>query len=121
MSAQYTQPSVSVSPPVRVVVVESPVVPVFESSREPVAYLRSLDYKIDDIEGQCVKDWFKHTFGANNAIEMQAKVRGVAGHAKAKVTLDLSDKKKITVQEDIKIQTDIDYGVQGLFKIREKE
>jgi hypothetical protein len=102
-------------------VVESPLGQILDSQPEPVAYLRSLDYKIEDIEGQCVKDWFKNEFGAKNTLQLHAKVKGAVGRAKAKVTLDPSDKKKIGVQEDIEIQTDIDYGVQGLFKIREKE
>jgi hypothetical protein len=85
------------------------------------AYLLSHDYKIEDIEGQCVKDWFKNDFGANNTFEFQAKIKSSAGRAKAKVTIDPTDKNNIKVVEDLEIQANIDYGVSALFKVRPKE
>jgi hypothetical protein len=88
---------------------------------EPAVYLSSLDYKIEDIEGQCVKDWFKNDFGAANTFEFQAKVKGSAGRAKAKLLLNPIGKSDIRITEDVEIQTNIDYGIQGLFKIRPKE
>jgi len=84
-------------------------------------YLLSHEYKIEDIEGQCVRDWFKNDFGANNTFEFQAKLKASAGRAKAKVILDPTDRQNIKVTEDLEIQANIDYGVSGLFKVRPKE
>lgn len=122
MSTTYGRP-VTVTVPastVTVIPVSQPTNIPLEPVSKPV-YLLSHDYKIEDIEGQCVKDWFKNDFGANNTFEFQAKIKSSAGRAKAKVTLDPTDKNNIKVVEDLEIQANIDYGVSGLFKVRAKE
>lgn len=103
------------------------VIPVNQPTNIPVeplskpTYLLSHEYKIEDIEGQCVKDWFKNDFGANNTFELQAKLKASAGRAKAKIILDPKDKNNLKITEDLEIQANIGYGVSDLFKIRPKE
>ena len=83
--------------------------------------LLSLDYKIEDISGQCVKDWFKNDFGANGTFEFQAKVKGAAGRSKAKIIVDPTDKNSLRVTEDLEFQAKIHSDIQTLMKIRPKE
>ena len=103
------------------------VIPVNQPTNIPLeplskpTYLLSHEYKIEDIEGQCVREWFKNDFGANNTFEFQAKLKSSAGRAKAKIVLDPKDKHTIKICEDLEIQANIDYGVSGLFKVRPKE
>jgi len=89
--------------------------PTFEAPKS------SLNFKLDDLDGQKVREWFKEDFGATNTIELAPKFKGGNGHIKAKVTVTPSDKdKKTAFAEEIEIQSKADNrDVQ--FKLKAKE
>ncbi len=113
-----------VASPTRDTVINTPTnipVPTPVQRGYPTDKLLSLDHKIEDIDGQCVREWFRNDFGANNTFEFQAKIKGTAGRGKVKIVVDPTDKQNIRVTEDIEIQARVYDDIQTLFKIRPKE
>lgn len=80
----------------------------------------SINYKIDDLDGQKVREWFRDDFGANRTIELQPKLKSDRGFVKGKIVVDPSDKAHINITEDIEIQTTIDTN-EAQFKIKPRE
>ena len=65
----------------------------------------SLAYKIEDLEGQIAREWFKNDFGAKNQIELQPKLKSSTGLFKGKLIVDPSDHSHINIFEEIELQT----------------
>ena len=65
----------------------------------------SLAYKIEDLDGQIARKWFKNDFGAKNQIELQPKLKSSTGLFKGKLIVDPSDHSHINIFEEIELQT----------------
>lgn len=79
----------------------------------------SLDYRIDDIDGQSVRSWFKDEFGAKKTIEFAPKLKSENGHAKGKITVEPKDK-ALVFSEEVELQSTVDSKPMQ-FKIKSKE
>lgn len=86
----------------------------------PVAPKSSVNFKIDDVDGQRVTEWFRDDFGANNSVEFGPKLKSNNGYVKGKVTIKSLDSIHIDIVEEIEVQTKID-NRDALFKIKPKE
>lgn len=80
----------------------------------------SLAYKIEDLEGQVSREWFKNDLGAKNQIEIQPKLKSSTGLLKAKLIVDPSDHTHINIFEEIELQTKLG-SYDTSFKVKPSE
>lgn len=81
----------------------------------------SLNFKLDDLDGQKVREWFKEDFGAKNNVELGPKFKSANGHIKAKVVVvPVGKDNRTTIAEEIEIQSKAD-GKDVQFKLKDKE
>ena len=45
----------------------------------------SVNFRLDELEGQCVQKWFKEEFGAKGSIEFAPKFKSTRGFIKGKL------------------------------------
>lgn len=86
----------------------------------------SLNFKLDELEGQKVREWFKEDFKADKKVEFAPKFKSSKGHIKAKLVVAPATKDKdgadrpAVVNEEIEIQSQAD-GRDIQFKLKGTE